>query len=164
MNLAHAIHLLAEVGGQHAHRELLIRVVGIETAQAHEAFPADVHAAGIVRHISTDKVFLKCIVTSRHRSVRSEQGGSSNQFKRNIKVEIVPVDVDTQTFQTAEGSMAFVAVIDGRLHAHGFKQADTSHAEEHLLLDTHLAVAAIESTGNTTVFRRVLFDISIKQV
>ena len=32
MNPTDTIHLLAEVSGQHTHRELLVRVVGVETS------------------------------------------------------------------------------------------------------------------------------------
>ena len=117
-----------------------------------------------MRHIGTDEVFLEGIVTRRHGRMRSKQGGGSHQLKRDVEVEVVLVDVDTQTLQTAESGMALVAVEDGRLHAHGFEQADATHAEEHLLLDAHLAVAAIKSARDATVLGRVLLDVGIQEI
>ena len=60
--------------------------------------------------------------------------------------------------------MALVAVVDGRLQAQGFEQTDAAHAEEHLLLDAHLAVASIESAGDATVLGRVLLDVGVQEV
>ena len=98
VNLTYAVHLLAEVGGQHTNRELLVRVVRVEAALAHEAFPTDIHAVSIVRHIGTDEMLLKSIVTCWHRRVSCEQGRCPNQLKRDIKVKVVLVDIHAQTF------------------------------------------------------------------
>ena len=96
--------------------------------------------------------------------MRCEQGRSPDQFQSHIEVEVVLVDIHAQAFQSAEGSMAFIAVVNRGFHTHGFKQADTAHTEEHLLFDAHLAVAAIESASDATVFGRVLFDIGVQKV
>ena len=164
VDFAHAVHLLAEVGGQNAHRELFVGVVGIEATQPHKAFPANIHSVSIVRHVSTNQVFLKRIVTRRHGRVCGEQGRGSDQLKRNVEVEIVLVDIHAQTFQSAEGRVSLVAMVNRWFQADGFEQTDTAHAEEHLLLDAHFAVAAVKSARDATVFRRVLIDVSIKQI
>ena len=60
--------------------------------------------------------------------------------------------------------MAFVAVIDLRIHAEGAQGADAAETEEEFLLEAVLPAAAIELVGDLAVFGAVGLIIGIQQV
>ncbi len=62
----YAVDLLREVAGQHRHRELLVRIVGVGLAQVDELLPGDAQHVGIVRHVLTDHRLREGVVTGRY--------------------------------------------------------------------------------------------------
>ena len=152
MNLTYAIDFLAEICSEYAHREFLVWIVVTYLTEVHEVVPADIHTTWIMREISSHKVFFKHVVTCWNRCVCREQSRCSDKFLSDVEVKVMTCDVDAQSLQSAECSVTFVAVIDSRFDVNLIHQSDTADAEEHLLFDTHLAVAAIELTGDASVF------------
>ncbi len=60
--------------------------------------------------------------------------------------------------------MALVQVPDRRLAADGGQRPDAANAKDDLLLDTRLAVSAVQARRKLTIPRRVLFEIRVEQV
>jgi hypothetical protein len=62
-----------------------------------------------------------------------------------------------------ESSVALVHVIDDRLAGEGVKQGDAAEAEDRLLTEAVVGVAAIEVVGEAAIPGVVAFDIGVKQ-
>ena len=60
--------------------------------------------------------------------------------------------------------MALVAVVDVVPDAHGTQRADAADAEQDLLLEAVLPVAAVEVVGDLTVLVEVGLEIGVEQV
>jgi hypothetical protein len=67
-------------------------------------------------------------------------------------------------FESKEGGVTFVHVIDGRAKTKGVKGANATDAEQHFLLDAHVEIASIELRGDGAMFRAIGGDIGVEQI
>ena len=65
--------------------------------------------------------------------------------------------------QDDEGGVAFVEMPGGGRDAHGLEDAHAADAEDDLLLDARLTVAAVEPRGELAVPWGVLLEIGVEQ-
>ena len=109
-----------------------------------------------------DHLERKRVVAGGHRRVRREHGRPAHFLERAIERAAL-VDELADALEDDEAGVAFVQVVDRRVQPQGAQDADAADAEDDLLLDTRLAVAAVESRGELPVPRRVLLEIGVEQ-
>ena len=66
--------------------------------------------------------------------------------------------------QHDERRVAFVEVPDGRVEPERAQRPHAADAEDDLLLDARLAVAAVEARRELAIPRRVLLEIGVEQI
>ena len=102
------------------------------------------------------------VVAGWHRRVRREHRRPAHFFQRHV--ERAPlVDELADALEDDEARVAFVQVVDRRVEAQRAQDADAADAEDDLLLDARLTVAAVEARGELPVPRRVLLEIRVEQ-
>src|SRR6266545_1130974 len=67
-------------------------------------------------------------------------------------------------FEREEGRMSLVQMVNARLNAQRLERATAADAQHHLLLQSHLGVAAVKLKGDSLIGRGVLLDVRIEQV
>jgi hypothetical protein len=75
-----------------------------------------------------------------------------------------PARTDRDALQDDERGVSFVEVIDGRRTTHRLEHPHAADAEDDLLLDARLAIAAVEACRQLAIPRRVLLEIRVEQV
>ena len=60
--------------------------------------------------------------------------------------------------------MALVQMVNARLNSQRLQGATTADAQHHLLLETHLPVAAVKLIGDVLIGTAVLRDVGVEQV
>ncbi len=157
----HAIDLLREVAGEHRHGELLVRVVGVGLAEVDELLPGDAQHVGIVRHVLADHRLGEGVVARGHRRVGREERRRADDFERFGERQFLVVHHLADALDADECGMALVAVEHLVLDA---QRADAADAEQDLLLEAVLPVAAVEVVGDLTVLVEVGLEIGVEQV
>ncbi len=95
--------------------------------------------------------------------MRGEQRVHGNRFQCAEKVEPLAHQV-AHAFEDQKRGVAFVDVPDCRLYAHCVQRAHAANAEDDLLLDTGVTVAAVEPVRDVAIFRAVRFEVRIEKV
>ena len=160
----YAVDLLREVAGQHRHRELLVGVVGVGLAQVDVLLPRDAQHVGVVRHVLANHRLGEGVVTGRHGRMGRKERRGADDLQRLREAELLVVDQFADTLDADEGGVALVAVVDIVLDAQLAQGADTADAEQNLLLEAVLPVAAVEVVGNLAVLLEVGLVVRIEQV
>ena len=158
------VHILRDVGGQVAHGEFLVAVQRIVLTQGHEGLPVNLQTIRIMADILAQHTLVEGIVTGGNRCMGGEQRTGLHHFQGLAEVQVVFLDVLTQTLQADESGMAFVAVVHLGIQTQLAEGADTAHTQQEFLLETVLPVAAIEVIGNLAVFLTVGLIVGVHQV
>ena len=164
MQHGNTVHVLRDIGGEVAHGELLVGIQRVVLTQGHQGFPVHFQALRIVADILAQEAFVKGIVACRNRRMGGKQRTGAHHFQGLGEVQVVFLDVLTQTLHADERSMALVAVVHLRVQAQFAEGTDTAHAQQEFLLKAVLPVAAIEVIGNLAVFLDIGFIVRIHQV
>ena len=109
-----------------------------------------------------DEVERERVVTGRHRRVRREDGGAPHFLERVVEGRAASREI-ADALQHDEGGVAFVEMPDRRLDAQALQHPHAADAEDDLLLDARLAIAAVEARRELAIPRRVLFEIGVEQ-
>src|SRR4029079_15669958 len=110
-----------------------------------------------------DEVERERIVARGHRSVRREDRRLADLGERLVEAPSA-IDLLADPLQDDDPGVALVEVIHGRIRSERSKGAHAADAEHDLLLDAHLAVAAIEPGGELPVPRRVFLEVRVEQI
>ena len=97
------------------------------------------------------------------RRVRREHRRPPHLLERVVEAPAALAEV-ADALQDDERGVAFVEVIDRRVDAHRLEHAHAADAEDDLLLDARLAVAAVEARRQLAIPRRVLLEVGVEQV
>src|SRR5690606_36219299 len=93
-----------------------------------------------------------------------ENVARGRQLPRFVEGHVVLFDGRADALQRTEGRVAFVHVVDVGMDAHRFQGADTADAQDDLLLDARLHVAAVELAGDRAIDGVVLGQIGVEQI
>ena len=160
----HAVDVLRKVGGEVAHRELLLGIVRIDLAQAHHRAPVHTQTGGIMAEVAADHLLGERIVTGRDRRMRRVEAGGTDDLHALGEGEMLLLDALTQTLQTGEGGVALVVVIDLGMQAQRTQGAHAADAQQELLLQAVLPVATIELVRDLAVLGDVGLVVGVQQV
>src|SRR5262245_44864629 len=109
------------------------------------------------REVLFDHVEGKRVVSCRYRRVGREPCRAPHFLERLVEGRAV-FDQFTNALQRDKRGMALVEMPHGGFEAKRANDPDPSHAEDDLLLQAGLAIAAIEPGGQFAVPRRVLSE------
>ena len=73
MKHRYAIDVLRHIGGENAHRELLVVVIRIDLAELHKGPPVDADGSGIVAQEVAHHSIVEGVVACRYRGVGCEE-------------------------------------------------------------------------------------------
>ena len=131
-------------------------------AERHEPLAVLAQAAPGAGHVRLDQREGERVVAGRHRRVRREHRGRADLRERRVEGRAL-LDVVPDALQRDEGRVALVQVPDGGLDAHGLERPHAAEAEDDLLLEAHVLVAAVQPRRQLAVPRRVLLDVGVEQ-
>ena len=163
VELAHTVHLLAGVAGKDTHAETFVVIIGIFAAHSYEFVPRYAQHFGVTTHIFSKESFVKIVVTCRNGRVHGVERRGAHQFQGLVEGESFG-HVIAQTLQVAERGMPLVAVINVFLDAQFLQRQDAADAQQNLLLETILPIAAIEAVGDGTVELGVHVVVGVQQI
>ena len=121
--------------------------------------PLGVEAAlgGEIADVADDELLVEDLVARRHRCVRREDGGAPDRLERVVGLG-AGRDERAQPLDLEEGGVPLVQVEDVRLDPERRQRADAADAEQQLLADPMLAVAAVERVGEPVDLEQVERD------
>ena len=120
------------------------------------------HVAPAAREVLFDLVERERVVTGRHRCVGGEHRRAAHRGHGLVE-RGAALDVFADALQRDERRVAFVQVPHRGRDAQRAQRAHAADAEDHLLLDAHLAIAAVEARRELAIPRRVLREIGVEQ-
>ena len=101
-------------------------------------------------------------MSGRHRGVGGKDRGSRNDLKRSFEINMV-IDPDlSQSLQTCEGRMALIHMQNLGLNFHGRQGLHAPDSQKHLLGQTNLVVAGVQSRSDFTRSGGVFGNIGIQ--
>ncbi len=103
------------------------------------------------------------VVAGGDRRVRREHRRPPHLLQRVVEAPAALAQV-ADALQHDERGVAFVEVVDRRLMTDRLEHADAADAEDDLLLDARLAVAAVEPRRQLAIPRRVFFEVRVEQI
>ena len=112
--------------------------------QRSEALALETALGGEVADVANDELLVEDLVARRHGRVRREDEVAPDLYLECVVGLGAVGDERTKTLELEEGGMPFVQVEDGRLDPEHRQRAHTADAEQKLLADAALAVAAVE--------------------
>src|ERR1700722_15498257 len=145
------------------HAESIGRV-GSRFSESEKVVKTDPEIVRVAGEISDHHLARESVIPCWHRSMSGENVGGGDHLEGSVILQPRVLHVLADSFQGEERGVAFVHMIDLRMDAKGVQGPDSAYAEDNLLPNSHLQIAAIKLFGDRAIFRRILLDIRIKQV
>ncbi len=164
VELADPVETAAQAQRQHGHVKARVRVTRVLAAQGHELLARQFQRGIIVRKIGLDQLRSKDVNACRHRGMGGKDVAGRGGLVRLRKRKLVLAHELADTLQPQKGGMPLVQMHHVRLKPQGVQGANAANAQDNLLLDAHLVVAAIQFIGNILVFLRIVRDVGIEQI
>ncbi len=153
------------VGGQtqphDRHVELV--VLGLALADGDQLVDRDVTLGSERREVPLDQITREPVDAGGHRRVRREQAAGAHRLDRLVEAQ-PSVDPFPDPFESEEAGMAFVGVEHLRMNVERSQCPHAADAEDDLLAQTMLFVAAVEPVGDGDGLRRVRWHVRVEQV
>ena len=161
VQLAHAVDVVRRAERERRHvEERAAAVVVVSERQERITVRAErAPRAGKMRLHEGER---KRVVAGGHRRVRREDGRPPNALERRFERRAF-FDPIADALQDHEGRVPLVQMPGGRLDAQRLERAHAADAEDDLLLDPRLAIAAVEPRRELAVPWRVLFEIGVEE-
>ena len=164
MELRDAVRVGGELEGEDGHAEGLARVLGALAAEGEEVLPLDAEVLGPAAEVLLHEVEAEALVARGHGRVGREDVRGPDGLEGLGEGELALRDELARALEAEEGGVPLVHVGHGGIDAEGAEGPDAAHAEEDLLLDAHLLVAAVEGRGDEAVLGAVLLDVRVEEV
>jgi hypothetical protein len=147
------------VQGQLGHVEFLAMA---GAAQAHELLPLDPQVVTAFAEIVPDHVLGEMVVAGGHGGVGGEYGVGRHRLQGGVEGQPA-LHLAADALQHQEGGVTLVDVKGRGLDPQGLQGAHAADAQDDLLLDAGVLVAAIELVGDVAVLRPVGGQVGIQQ-
>ena len=124
------------------------------------------HAAlvGPALEVLLHEVAGEAVDAGRHRRVGGEDGAGPHRLDGLVEGEPVVEDGPPDALEAEEAGVALVGVEDLRLVAELLEGPHAADAEQDLLAEPVLGVAAVEAVGDRAAVVVVLLDVGVEQV
>ena len=164
VHLADAVDVAREAHREVGHVEDAAAVFAVLAPQREEAVPRQADPLLGVAEVGPDQVLAEAVVTRRHRRVRREQRGLRDVGPRRLEGQPLAAHEQRRALERQERRVPLVHVVARRTQVHGAQQAHAAAAQHDLLLDPHLALAAVEVARDRAVLFAVLRHVGVEQV
>ena len=150
--------------GGHGHGKILLVVFGVNAAAGQEIVQRDVELAQVIAEIVFQHVGAEDIVGGLDVGVGGEHARLAHHFHGLGEDEALVLHQHPGPLEGGERRMALVHVHDRDLDAEGVEHFHAADAQDDLLLQAHLGIAAVELGGEPAVVLAVLFMVGIEHV
>ena len=162
MQLADGVDVVRRAQRQRRHVELRAVAV-VVAAEREEVLAAIAEVAPAAGEVGLDLVEGEGVVAGGHRRVRGEDRALADAGQRVLERQALLEEL-VDALQHDEAGVAFVQVPHRGIEAEGAHGADAADAQDDLLLDARLAIAAVEARRQLAIPGRVLLEIGVEQV
>ena len=128
-----------------------------EAPQRKQALGIEAALGGEIADVADDELLVEDLVARRHGCVRREDGRAPDRLERVVGLR-AGRDERAQPLYLEEGGVPLVQVEDVRLDPERRQRANAADAEQQLLADPMLAIAAVESVGEPVDLEQVERD------
>ena len=124
------------------------RLVGLDASESEDLVGRDPASVREAVEVAPGELLVELLVPGRHGRVRREDGRGAHELERGREGEPALLDEDTRALEAEEGGVALVHVEDRRLEPELAKRPHAADAEQQLLAEPVLAVAAVQHVGH----------------
>ena len=163
MQPAHAVALLGGVEGKDAHREL-VGCARVLAPHVHQLVPSDAQPGGKFVDVLVEEPFIEVVVPGGNWGVDGVERRSAHHLQCLVEGQLLVLHIVNQSLQVEQRGMTLVAVIDVVLESQPLEQQHTADAQQVLLLDAVLPVAAIELVCDGPVILAVEVQVGVEQI
>ena len=151
--------------GENRHRKRFAAIVRVAAPQAAKLFVRDAGLRAVIGKVVVQQPGVEQVDTGGHRGMRRENVVGADGFYGFVKGQAVFRHLEPDAFDAEEGRMALVHMEHRRGQTQRREYAHAANAEDNLLADAGVGVAAVELIGNVPVLRRrVLRDVGVEQI
>ena len=162
---ADGVAMRGGVEGKHGHGETLLAIGRVAAPQGHQLLEIDSDRAAIFVEIVVHQAGIEQVDTRRNRRVRGEDVVGSRGLHRLVPRQAVILHQHSHALEGQKRGMPLVHVEHRRLQAQSLEGAHASDAQDDLLADARIGVAAIERIGDVPILgQQILRDIGVEQV
>ena len=161
VELADAVDEVGGPEGERGHVEKRPAAV-VVMAERQERFAIRAERAPGAREVCFDEAEGERVVACRDGRVRRENRRGPDRLERRLERRAV-LDQITDALQHDKRRVSFIEVPGRWLNPHRFEGANAANAEDDLLLNARLAIAAVEARRQFAVPRRVLLEIGVEE-
>ena len=147
---------------QRGHVELRAAAV-VVFAEREEARPQIAERAPTAGQVLLHHMEREGVMPRRHRRMRREDRRPTDLLERLVE-RLAVVDELADALQDDEAGVPFVQVEHRRRRTQRAQDAHAANAEDDLLLDAHLAIAAVEAGRELAIPGRVLLEVGVEQI
>ena len=128
-----------------------------EPAELEKLLPVEACVSSERADVPEDELLVEHLVAGRHRRVGGEDRREPDLLERLVGLQPL-LDEGADALDLQEGGVAFVQVEHGRLDSERRERADAADAEQQLLADPVLPVAAVERIGQPVDLEQIERD------
>jgi hypothetical protein len=110
-----------------------------------------------------DQIGMEPVDAGRHRRMRGEYVPGRRRLASFGKRKLVFLHQRANAFQSQEGRMALVHVVDGGAQAQRRQGTDTADAQQDFLANAQIMIAAVKLVGDVPIFGPVVGDVGVEQ-
>ena len=163
-SLATALERARQPQAHHRHVEALVGLVAGPVPELHELVDADAHLAGPRAEVALDQLAGEAVDAGRHRRVGGEDARRAHRLDGLAVREAGVLHELADALEAEEAGVALVGVEHLGVDAERVEGAHAADAEEDLLAEAVLGLAAVEPVGDRPQVGRVLLDVGVEQV
>ena len=164
MELAHAVGRARQAQGHHRHVEGRRGHRRVGLPQRHHLVERDAALVGKGREVLLHQLAREQVDPRRHRRVRREHHAGPGRLDRPVELHVFGGDEAPDALQGEEPGVALVEVVDGRADVEQLEGSAPADAEDDLLAQAVLDLAAVEAVGHTLLVGGVALDVGVEQV
>ena len=158
-----AVGAAGEIERQHGRAERRVGVLRVLGAEGHHLVERHLEPAGERLQVGAGEVGPEAVVPGLDRGVGGEAAHRRHLAQRRGGLDPLALDQLARPLQQGEGGVPLVEVQHRGLDAHHPERPVAADAEQDLLLDPHLLVAAVEAGGQRLVLGRVGVVAGVEQ-
>ena len=162
MELADTIGPVGQTHGQNSHAKVAVAIVRIDPPEPQEFVPRNAQARIVIAEIAVHQIRVEPVDASRHRCVGGEHVSCRGRLTGLGEGQAVLFHQQPHPLQGQKGRMSLVHVAYGGSQIQRLQGADATDAQEDLLADAHVVVAAIELVRDIPILWTVAADIGIE--
>src|SRR5574344_1630663 len=115
-------------------------------------------------NVFAEQAFIESIVSCWDWSMSGEQTGSPHYFQSLLEIQLIGLNIFTQSLQASKCGVTFIAMIHSRIEAQVSEGPHSAYAKQQFLFKPILPISSIEVIGYLPVFRDICLIIRIHKI